>query len=83
MIANQSYSIITLWYYYYSVGSLNSYDDLVRKYDESQAQLKSDSRKVLRTKPFTSQFFSVMHLSMQAPLPPSCISNNTCSVYYL
>ena len=48
------HSVITLCYYY----SLNSYDDLVKKYRESQAQLKSDSRKVLRTKP-TSQFFSV------------------------
>ena len=40
------------------LGSLNSYDDLVKKYRESQARLKSDSQKVLRTKP-SSQFFSV------------------------
>ena len=60
MVANQSYSVITLCYCYHQyLGSLNSYDDLVKKYRESQAQLKSDSQKVLRTMP-SSQFFSVI-----------------------
>ncbi len=49
----------TLLCYHQYLGSLNSYDDLVKKYRESQAQLKSDSQKVLRTMP-SSQIFSVI-----------------------
>ena len=50
---------MTLSCYCYYLGSLNSYNDLVKKYCESLAQLKSDSWKVLRTKPSSSPIFSV------------------------
>ena len=41
------------------LGSINSYDVLVKKYRESQAQLKKDSRRALTTTKSTTQFFSV------------------------
>ena len=41
------------------LGSIKSYEDLVKKYRDSQVQLKSDSRKVLKTNKSASQFFSV------------------------